>query len=384
MFKENYPSKILMLAKNKEGLSCPKENFWKRLHQITKQIIPFEEWYYTNSLKNKWDFDYENYNDIMDSLLDEYEINDKKQFFDNLDTVNFKYHNIKEYKNIYENLYIKEFIPILWSNCQKDKKNFEDYKTQCNWSKIINQFEKYVPVNQYEQNYEEQIWKFVSSLPLGIKKKSDKLKSKEEIDIIYNQNCEKYKDYLDNINANSNLVSVLYFEDTSEIDTFCSNLINKDNKNLETIQPEELEPLTEIKNYIPNSKFDFKKNKEKASHYSFAKDKLKNQIGKLHEIMAKKELEKKYVKVEQIYNDSLGYDLKCYDDKNNVFYYEIKTLSDNGFFLTLNEYETCKKQNECVQTYFIFLFTDNSHYTIIEDIDTKCIKKDDTYFMILK
>lgn len=386
MFEENYPSKILMLAKNKEGLSCPKENFWKRFHQITKQTTPFEKWYYTELFKitDKWELDYENYNEIMDDFLDDYNINDKKQFFDHLDTVNFKNYNIQEYKNIYENLYEKEFIPILWSNCQNDKKNFDNYKTQCNWSKIINQFEKYIPVNQYEQNYEEQIWKFVSSLNLGIKKKSDKIKTKEEIDNIYNRNREKYKDYMDNINGHDNLASILYFEDTSEIDQFCSDLINKESITKEINSDEGLEPLTEIKDYIPNYKFDYKKNKQKASHHSFSSDKLKKQIGNMHEKMAKEELEKKYAKVEQINNDSLGYDLKCYDDKNNVFYYEIKTLSGNGFFLTANEYETCKKQNEYAQTYFIFLFTDNSHYTIIEDIDTKCLKKDDTYFMILK
>lgn len=384
MFEENYPLKILMLAKNKEGLSCPKENFWRRLHKVTKQTISFEEWYYKKSLKNKWDFDYENYNDIMDELLDDYEINDKKQFFDNLDTVNFKNYNIQKYKNIYENLYENEFIPILWTNCQNDKKNFDNYKTQCNWSKIINQFEKYIPVNQYEQNYEEQIWKYVSSLNLGIKKKSDKSKTKEEIEYIYNRNREKYKDYIDNINGNDNLASILFFEDTSEIDQFCSNIVNKKNMDKEISPDEELKPLTEIKDYIPKYKFDPKKNKQKASHHSFSSDKLKKQIGNMHEKMAKEELEKKYVKVEQVNNDSLGYDLKCYDDKNNVFYYEIKTLSGNGFFLTANEYETCKKQNEYLQTYFIFLFIDNSHYTIIKDIDTKCLKKDDTYFMILK
>jgi len=383
VFIENYPSKILEYAKRKNNLT-PKECFWKRIYELKnlKKEINFDKWYLKVSNNAHWEFDYEIYDGedgLMSDCLYTNGIIDNELFFRDLDSVNFSSYNIELYKNKYEKLYLEKLYPILWAKCINKKKDFDDNITQCNWSNVAHDFMRTIPINKFEKNYYEKIWSFVSSLGLGLRKDAIILKTYPDIQAILEINLKKYSDYLDELKGES-LYSLLYFEDTTELDELCKNIKEQNAQQLmKNEQIDELPDLMKIDNFnIPN----FSSTKQKSSHHSRFNDLEKKSIGERNEKRAEKELKKNYKTVEKAKNDSIGYDFICFNEKEEVHYYEVKTLSKGGFKMSSNEYETYCKHNELTTSYHLFLIYDN-YYKIINNIDKECIKTTETYFIKL-
>ncbi len=384
VFTENYPSKILEYAKRKNNLT-PKECFWKKIYELKnlKKEVDFNKWYLKISDNGHWEFDYETYDGddgLMNDCLYTNEINDIESFFRGLDSVNFSSYNIEIYKNKYEKLYIEKFYPIIWAKCINHKKDFEDKITQCNWSKVARDFMSIIPINKFEKNHAEKIWNYVSTLGLGIKKDASISKTYAEIKIILDANIEKYSDYLDEIKSKSEIYSLLSFEDTTELDNWCETIKQKNAQQLaQDDQIDDLPDLTKVNNFnIPN----FFPSKQKGSHHSRSIDLQKGSIGARNEKRAEKELKTIYKTVEKAKNDSMGYDFICFDENEEVHYYEVKTLSKGGFNMSSNEYETYCNHNELTTSYHLFLIHDD-YYKIIDNIDKECVKIPENYFIKL-
>lgn len=378
-------SDVLIRARELLGKSDEKLSFWKTVYTLIG-----EEFKYTSSddllssiadelelIAQTDTLDYlhlSSYQDcvVITQLFKELDItienfNNKEPFY-KIDSTQYNQVNIKQ---AFEN-HSKKFQRLLYSYCleQQKEKDFNDLKALYNKndSYCLQQAEHYkyssdINNNEIIQQYIREHFEFD-----GVDETSIDFQS------VYNQNISKID--VDELNGNSDYLSLLYFENgLKEILQYLEkehNLVVKDEGKVNNFGCSVLKPIidAELKNSsdILNHQDSVKKASGARKHNNKS-DKQKQKIGRTseQEVCDSLVMEDGVEDVEQVSNDddSLGYDIR-YKDKDGLYRYaEVKTFFSNQFYLTKNEKEFALAN---IGFYELFLVSTNEIFRL-KDVD---------------
>ena len=227
-----------------------------------------------------------------------------------------------------------------------------------------------------------------------------------DIDRIYNNNVhtviEKSKisqsDFDDFIQNNSEFNSILYFEIPSQIQSAINEYMSgraKQEKDIEVDNDCETKTVTvrlEEMN-LPDYK-NLKTRKERSKIYYEDRNSLNQKAGEKAEIIAYKELKKKYPKIiwhSQYTTDAadrnnsppngIVCDMWVFDSEKGNLYFEIKSATTE-FEMTIDEYESMKNNKDRYFIILVNLKTREISYHKFEEIDS--LKKIESYVFTFK
>lgn len=353
----DFGSEIISHARELLGISDEIFSFWKNIFNIldkefkyitNKKLISNV----INELKINTDISTINYSKlneydtciILIDLFKELAISPKKfNLNDTFYKVNFEEFHKRKLKQLFENSFIS-FRKVIYNYClnQNKKENFINIYSQFEMNDSYISLIATKNKLNIELNYEEKVVEYIyEKFEYLINYEPTKINFQH----IYDNNIKLIND--DELDGNLNLISLLFFENTLDILKEYINKKNQLSENIPINQKNEVKNV-DIKKDIEIINIELKTpiyNDEtkniKPYKYNADSEKNKKEKGYSSEEIVYKKLLLEYGEESVIWsskiNDSLGFDIKYKNKKNQWKFVEVKTFNSYQFYITENE-----------------------------------------------
>ena len=362
---------VLHRAKELMGIANEKESFWKTIYKLLKVEYKYEPDNLLESITNDLTLntnitaiDYHNFKNlqsckVIKELFIEIELtieqyNNQEPYY-KLDFS--KYHNHNLSNTFHDNQ--KNFEQHLYQYCIENSKEREFLSLM----DIYTHNHETIESNTLNIDYQVIIEEFIkNNFQFNISKIID---TPIDYEAIYERN--KLKIDFEKIAGKRDYLSLLYFDKLNEIEKYIESLKEQEKPKPSTPAPRPPKPI--INNPPLEKPVPAKGGGRKGGGgtYNPNRDKPKRDKGKEAEQDVYNNLIKEYgsdnVDWVSIKDDSLGYDIK-YKNSNDIWkYVEVKTYSNNKFYLSKNEKRFSESYKE---DYEIFLVGDEEIYVLTD------------------
>ncbi len=375
---------IIIHAKEMLGIADEFNSFWRTIYQL--KGYEYKESYDFPQIKRELGI-------LTDEKIDYADLSSVRscenivKLFKELDLKSIKEFNKKAYYKIDSSGYhaekltnyfqdnIYNFKQCLHQYCQKNNKQ-EEYLILLNKYQAPNISDT---KEQLEVDYQSEFDKFIKGkFDLKLEELNDC-----NIDLIYEKNKSKLGSDFEHIENNDNIRSLLYFENLmSKVERHIENekeaeKQQEENNQLEHKNTKEIKSA-KLTTPLPRQE-NINSGHQSSSHQQ--QDKQKKHAGHKAEEEVRTSLVKEYGEknVTWVSRDKKGanHDFEYKDKNNKRWYVEVKTLSNNKFYISKNEKKFAEKHKD---NYQIFLVGDQIKQ--ISPVDFNSLKIEATDFVV--